>query len=278
MTTAEIGGLTFYGDRTSTGLHFKRLIDWDSLPDSKTPVEPRPQAHGNNQPAEDFREGPLISVEGWYRGTTRVDALTMRRNLVGALAGKNLRLTVTDELGPTSRDVSVRGVPLGDLFGAFFAFNVNVLAYDSRRYGPTATVSTGVPALTGGRTWPATWPITWTGGGSTGRVTALNPGTAETYSLFEVTGGLSGGFSITEVGTGREIRFEREIPVGSTVFVNPRTGEVYIDAPGNDVSGFLTRADFATVPPAGQSIYQFVPLGVVTGSPALTARTAPAYS
>ncbi|MFP7833138.1 hypothetical protein [Marisediminicola sp. LYQ134] len=305
MTTAEIGGLTFQGTRQPNGLHFRRIIDWDSLPESKNQEEDRPNDHGSFGGGEDFRRGATTSIEGWFQGEDREEALLARRQILGALQGQDRRITVTDELGPTSRDVSVRRVTLGDIFGFRFEISVDMFAKDPRRYGPEVPESTGIPVAGGGLQWQVgssgtfggsgffggdtifggsdtgsaglVWPITWESGGSDGRITVENDGNADTYSLLEITGGLEDGFSAVEVGTGREIRFERFIDSASTVYLNPRTGAAYIDEPGNDVSGYLTRADWFSIPPGGTSVIQFFPLGTVTGTPTLTARTAPAF-
>jgi len=277
MTTAEIGGLTFHGARHPSGLHFRRLIDWDSLPDLKDRSEPRPLAHGDFTPDTPWRTSKVISLEGWYQGATRTDALLMRRRMTGALAADGLTITVTDELGPTSRAVSVRGAPLPEPVEARFEFAIDMLAVDPRRYGPATTVATGVPVGGGGLAFPFAFPAAFAPGGSDGRIRVENPGETDTYTVLEVTGGMSDGFSITEVGTGRELRVERFIPVDSTVTLNSRTGSVTIDGPANDISGYLIRSDWPTIPAGAQTTFQFLPLGTTTGTPTLTARTAPAY-
>jgi len=202
----------------------------------------------------------------------------MLDRMSGALGGGDiLRMTVTDELGPTFRDVRVRLFKPGDVIGSRFEFAIDTHSRDPRRYGPEVPKSTDLPVAGGGIVWPLTWPLTWQGGGSDGRVTASNEeGTVETYSMLEVTGGLETGFSLVEVGTNKEIRFERVIPLGSTVYLNPRTGRVWIDHVDNDVSGFLTRDDWWSIPAGQTSVIQFNSLGAFTGSPTLTARTSPA--
>ncbi|WP_416394227.1 MULTISPECIES: hypothetical protein [unclassified Curtobacterium] len=115
----------------------------------------------------------------------------------------------------------------------------------------------------------------WGTTGITGRVSVTNTGTATTVSTFSVTGGLSGGFELVWVPTGQRIRFERPIDVASAVQINPRTGRVTIDG-ASDVTGFLTASQWWSVPAGSTGEVQFTPLGTVTGTPTLTARTAPA--
>jgi len=115
----------------------------------------------------------------------------------------------------------------------------------------------------------------WGTPGSTGRAAAANPGTAETVSMLDVTGGLAGGFELVWVPTGQRVRFERPVAASETVRLNPRTGRVTIS--GSDVTGFLTASDWWTVPPKRAGEVQFLPIGAVSGSPTLTVSTAPAF-
>lgn len=115
----------------------------------------------------------------------------------------------------------------------------------------------------------------WGTGGSTGRVLAVNDGSAETASILEVTGGLSQGFELVWVPTGQRVRFERPVAVSETVRLSPRTGRVTIA--GSDVTGFLTASEWWTVPAKRAGEIQFTPLGTTTGTPTLTATTASAF-
>lgn len=273
-------GITFAGSAgQSTRFYFRNLVDWRAVGDSKTEIIQRPQAHGSFRSGKDFRPSLVISFEGFYSGTDRLDALAASDMLAGlANAPSSFWLTVTDEDGEFSREVSLRRIDPGDIRGQrVFTFTVYTEAFDPLRYGAESTVSTGLPVLGGGLTWPITWPLMWAAGGSDGRITLANPGTADAAPVLSVSGGLDGGFSLTEVGTGREVRFERLIPDGSVVVMDTRTGRAYIDAPGNDVTGFLTRSDWPTVPAGGSTVLQFNALGGSSGVPTLTGRTRPAY-
>ncbi|MDJ0323164.1 hypothetical protein QMG61_05225 [Cryobacterium sp. PH31-AA6] len=280
-TTIDIAGLTVHGEdqHTSGALQFVNLIDWYSITESKSDVRERPQAHGAFGIADDFRKSAVISFDGWCECDSWAETLTRMREVRRALNGNRPALiTVTDELGATSRTVSVRTAPLKeDQFARRFTFAVDMVAPDANRYGPAASVSTGLPTSGGGIAYPIVYPISYGTPGNPGRVITENPGDEDTYSLLEVTGGLGGGFELTEGQTGQALRFERVIPLGSTVFLNPRTGRAYLDTPGNDVSGFLTRREWWSVPAQGSREIQFASIGVVTGTPTLTARTSPAH-
>jgi hypothetical protein len=279
VTTIEAGGLTFYGAAHPSGLHFRRLIDWDGLPESKNQPRSRPNGHGAFGMGKDWREGIAVSWEGRYQAATRAAAVEMRRRLAGELGDNDIRVTVTDELGPTFRDVSVRRVNLGDMLGLGFEFSVDTFAVDPRRYGPEQTFTTGLPTAGTGYPWPAVWPADWGTGGDPGRLTMTNAGTTDTDPILEVRGGLAGGVELVETTTGSYLRLERDIPDGSTVIFDTRTQRVYLDDPANDVSTFLTRRDWAgfAIPKASSRTIQFNGLGEQSGSPLLTARLSPAY-
>jgi len=107
--------------------------------------------------------------------------------------------------------------------------------------------------------------------GSTGRITITNTGNAATQPSLEVTGGMSGGFVLTEVITGAVIRVERVIPEESTIFIDQATGSVTVDNQ-SPITGNVTRSDWWAVPPGATRVVQFAALGAVTGTPTLTVR------
>ena len=282
MVTFEVAGIIFH-DRPQpgsggVGFGFSDLIDWYGVPDSKSPLNERPQAHGAFGVAADWRQSAAISFKAFYKGADRVDMLRNQNLLTGALGvGRPVPATLTDELGPTSRVVSIRNArPQSTRGRKVVTFDVDMIAPDPLRYAPAVVATTGLPMPGTGIVYPITYPITYGTPGNPGRVVTENPGTAETFSQLEITGGLSAGFELTEIQTGNVIRFDRLIPDGSTAFVNLRTGRASIDGQ-SDVSGYLTRFDGWSVPAGGSREIQFNARGVVTGTPTLTARTAPAY-
>lgn len=286
MTTFTIGGLTAEDgemNRDRGRLYFSDLGSWYSGAESKTNINERAQGDGANGIDVDLRASAAFTFTGWYEGNTWADVLTMMDRFKQAtITRRTIPVSVEDDLGVTSRIVSVRAAPLReDKLARAFDFAIDMHALDPLRYGPAVSVSTGLPTAGTGITYPITYPISYGVAGDPGRVTVSNPGTVDTFSLLEVTGGMSGGFELVEGTTGRTLRFERPIPDGSTIYLNPRTGRVSMDGP-SDVSRYLTRSEFWSVPAAvggvpGSRLIQFNSLGVVTGNPTLTARTAPAY-
>lgn len=273
-------GFVFDGGGAGYGWHLADMPGWSDGVAPRPEIVLRPQANGAFGITKVFRGSKVVSVEGSWSGQTLVEARQAREQLA-AIQGSGVpsAFTVSSDIGDRTITAFVATQPRmpEHLYSPFFTFAFDVIATDPLKYGPPVRVSTGLPVAGGGLTWPITFPLTWGAGGSDGRITLENPGTAATVPLLEVTGGLGSGFTIDEVGTGRQVRFDRLVPLGSTIFLNPRTGRAYIDAPGNDVSGFLTRADWPSLPKWGQTVLQFNALGAVTGTPTLTGEVSPAF-
>jgi hypothetical protein len=285
----EIGDVTISSGWGPVG-HFLQeggLIDWYSVPPSKASPESRPQGHGSFDPGPDWSESATPSIKARYDASSRADLQAAKRDLASlrrvefsSVTGWRKRVTVTDEDGSTSRDVSIRFVDITDDRGRLsFEYAIDMLAPDPLRYGPAVVDSTGLPVAGSGLVWPlgtgGTW-LDWGTVGDLGRVDTPNDGTAETYTVLEVTGGMSLGFLLTYVPTGQLISFDREVPPGSTITLDPRRGLAVIDGQ-SDVTGFLTISDWWPVAAGDGGSIQFASKGVVTGTPTLTARTAPAF-
>lgn len=280
--TFELGDLVMQGGPVSSGFYFSELTDWYSLTDSKSPVNERPQANGAFNIGNDYRQSAVISVKGGYLGDARVDVQAAKRTLTAAAGGgRPVTARHTEDDESSTRVVSVRSMPIDDDHGRTeMTFTIDMVAADPLRYGDPVVSVTGVPVASGGLIFPlgsGAALIDFGTGGASGRISVSNPGTAPVFAPFEVSGGLSLGFVVTDVTTGQVIEFDRQIPLGSTVFVNQRTGRAYIDAPGNDVSGSLTSKQWFAIGPGETHDIQFQPLGSVTGTPTLTFRTPPAY-
>lgn len=273
-----VGSLVFAGgpgDSGTPGFYLAEdgLADWDAVPESKSEIRERPQAEGAFAIENDWRKSLPFSVKGVYLGESRADVQAAKRLVKGSIArGKSVPVVVTDADGPKRRTASVRAViPYGDSGGNEFGVTIELVAFDPRMYGPDQVLTAGVPSSGGGLLFPlGTTPMAyWDFGadGASGRVQFTNDGTAPTSPILTATGGLSGGFTATDVTTGQIVKFERVIPAGSIVQINQRTGRAWIDSPGNDVSGYLTGRDFFMIGPGETHQIQFAPIGVVTGTP-----------
>lgn len=283
MITVDLPVTTLDNAASGSTAYLVDLPGWYDSADVKLRVNERHGASGI------FDQDPVYDNARYFAIVGRIVApgnpaavFELRSTLMGLkIITGQWPVTVTDPVnGPLTANVRIAGpikFEISDELDGWADFTIPLVARDPLKYGPTEILTTGLPVSSGGLAFPIVFPIDFGTVGNSGRVVTTNSGEAETVSLIEVTGGLGGGFSAACVELGREIRFERQIPLGSTVSVDLRTGQAFIDGQ-SPVSGSLTRRDWWTVPPGETRTIQFNSIGAVTGTPTLTAYTAPAYN
>lgn len=277
MVTLQFDGLTF-NSRAGSGLLITGLEGWWDGPDPRLELENRPQDDGSFDPGRIFRGPKVTTVTGAFYGASLYEAQQMRLRLAALQSAAYLSdFTVTDETGTFTAPVALASSPtLPDvLYSTFFSFTFDVSSPSSFKFGVPVSSSTGLSAPGAGVMFPVTFPINFGALGSTGRASVANPGTAAAWPVFSVTGGLVGGFQLTSVETGQRVIFARDIPVGSTVTVDSKTGQALLD--GSPVPGFYTRSEWWSVPAGGVSTVQFAANGAVTGTPSFTLTAKPSY-
>lgn len=244
---------------------------WYSVSPSKTPLRERPVQDGAFGRDRSYRSALPLPLKGFARGSNWPTLMTA---LIAAVSGgAPITVTVNDQVGVSSRTVTVEDfVPYPNPGANRFEFDLVMTAEDPSRYGPTQTASTGVPTSGTGMAWPQVYPVNWGTGGNPGRVTAVNTGSRPTPLLLTVAGGLGTGVDLVEITTGRHLTLARPIPLGSSAIFDASVGRVYLDTPSNDISGFMTAAEWSgfQIPGNGQSVVQFNPTGTRTGTPTLT--------
>lgn len=261
------------------GYGFTSNDDWYTVGDSKSDLDERPVADGAFGILRDWRPSLPLEFLGWYRGPDRASVRAARRYLQKVIGnGSEVTMKFVDEDESTSRGVSIRSMVPSNDSGLYFRVTVDAVALDPDAYSDAQIFTTGVPVSGGGLLFPlgtnrssgavdASAPY-WDFGadGTSGRLTITNDGTTETYPVLSASGGLAGGFSATDVTTGETVTLSRQIPVGSTVVIDQRTGTAIIDGQG-DVSGFITSYGFFSIGPGETHVIQFSPIGAVTGTP-----------
>lgn len=280
MATVQLGDIVFQEFATS-GWVLTGLIDWVSTPSSKAESDSIPQGHGAFDGGRDWREAAIPSFKASYLGSSEADALEAVEALNALVTPDGddvVVMSVTDALRTTSRDVSVRNVDVADQHGrSVIEVAVDCFAWDPFRYGPELVVETGLPMLSGGITFPITFPIDFGTSGDPGRLVLTNEGRQPSRPVFTASGGMAGGFSLACVETGQELRFEFPLAVSDSVTLDARSGQVWINDESNQMSGWLTKAEWFSVPPGGVRTVQFNAIGAVSGTPRLTGRVAPAW-
>lgn len=279
--TVTVAGITMYGaSQHRDGVYQvgpKFFEDWYSVSPTKTPLRERPAQDGAFGRDRTYRSALPLALSGYARGANWPALMTALAAAVGA--GTPIVVTVNDDVGTSTRAVTVEDfVPHLNPGADRFEFDLVLTAEDPNRYGATQAASTGVPTAGTGMVWPQVYPVNWGSGGNPGRATAVNTGSRSTPLLLTVTGGMSTGVDLVEITTGRHLTLARAIPLGSSAIFDAALGRVYLDQPSNDITGFLSAAEWSgfQIPKNGQSIVQFNPLGVQTGTPTLTLQWAPA--
>lgn len=268
MTYAEIDTWLVLAEDAPIGWSLETIQGWKSPAPPKLSLQPRPQAHGSFSPGKTKRGSKVLTVKGSFTGASIDQAEQAMADLANLASDGDSFLIRYQGQTMTVWLATAPDMP-DDIWTPYFRFEFDVTAVDPRKYDEVVPDSTGLPMAAGGATWPFAWPVDWGVVGSLGQVEMSNMGGAESVPVFQIAGGLPDGFVLTEVGTDREIRFTGAVPLGSTLFLNPRTGVASLDNQA-DRSGQLARADWWSVAPGETSTVQFASLGGAIGDPTLT--------
>lgn len=276
-TQIDLGPITFE-DVAYTGWSFSDLTDWWGQTDDKVDVVERPQAHGAFGVSRSLRASRAPSFSATFIGGSQADAENAFDALSSVGAEGPVSMVVTSPAGRTARLVTVESVTPADHHGRKYGrIAVDLIARDPRRYAVSADVpwvQTGPPSAGDGLVWPAVWPLIWPGGGSSGRITLTNLGTAPSAPQFRLYGGFSSAL-ITCVETGARIGLDRAVPSGSVVEIDTEQHRATIDGQ-SDVSRWLRWREWELVPAGASRTYQFDPVDP-SGSPVLEGRVLSAW-
>ena len=289
MTSITVGGVTFHNsgalDANGVSWLFSGTKGWFDGPPVKGGKTDRPQGHGTFAERQ-FRDGRPITVTGSVHAPSRALASSAQMTLTALLAGGEFdAFTVDDEdQGVLSAQVQIEGQPLVDWYTPLdIDYQLTLYAPDPLRYGAPVQVTTGFPVLAGGLEYDLfTDGTTDTGflefgaASTTGRLIVANPGNADVWPLFEVTGPVPvEGLEIVLVGTGERLRYVGGVSTGSVLALDGATGAVVIDGYA-DRSGLLTIRDWTPVAPGGSAEFEFIPLGTFSEAQ-LTATVSPGF-
>lgn len=262
----------------SEGWGLVDLEGWFGATENKVPVTERPQADGAFAASKVLRTSRVVSFRvshGSYDQATREQGV----DELSAFGAKQPVMMIVDGPGGrTARTVTIESTQYLNRTG-FEApvVAVDVIARDPRRYAVSSDVpwqQTGPPTAGNGIVWPLVWPLVWPGGGSSGRVTLTNLGTAPSAPQFRLYGGFSSAL-ITSVETGARIGLDRLVPEGSVVVIDTAEHRATIDGQ-SDVSRWLRWREWELIPPGESRSYQFDITGAV-GTPILEGRVLSAW-
>lgn len=135
-------------------------------------------------------------------------------------------------------------------------FSFQIVAEEPRKFGDLQTLQTGLPSVSGGRTYPATYPLTYTGTMNSGIISVTNDGDASAPVWFKAEGVIpAGGWSISHAGKKKNLTFATSLALGSGEFVTIDMDARDIRAQGQSArSGWVTQRGWFDLDPGVNEI------------------------
>lgn len=240
MITSRFGGIEF--STVSGSATIDTLEGWYAGPPVRSRTEDRPASDGAFGVSRVYKSARVLTQTGLLVASDLVSALSNWDQFAALEAtGAPSPFEVEDDLGVRSVLATLNGPPtVIPLVDGTARYVLTLVARDPLKYGPTVSVSTGLPVGGGeGFVYPAYDPSGFAhygALGSLGRVVLSNAGTADVWPVFEVAD-------------------------EHVVVIDSASGEVIVDGQ-SDGGASLLRAEWFPVP-AGQSIT--VQFGLVDG-------------
>ena len=166
-----------------------------------------------------------VSLNGKIVADTVAAATTMRDLVKSAFTLDDTTLTLVE--GDVTRYLTVRRTgeflvsPLSG-HGNNMAWSGQMVALDPRLRGDALTASTGLPASTGGWTFPLTLPAPINAVSSSGRITLTNDGNTTGKVAIRITAGVGGitGPRVTHVASGKSLVFATSLTIAEDNWVD----------------------------------------------------------
>jgi hypothetical protein len=249
-------GLTFNtGTPDDTGCTYLVTEDsgWRSGAGFSNNRDKRAFGHGEFR-RPNYSTGLIASLEGSFWGPTPQARSAAERKLraIGRDPHQLIRVIGSDALGDLFSDMELDGQPLVAVSQKRDGrFSFQFAAHDPRRYGSAIGGSTTLQSSSGGLDWATGGGLNWSPGlnwgtvSSTGLITFVNTGTAETDPTFTVsspTGTLVNPV-ITLQDTGQRLRYNGTLNAGDTLVIS--TSEYSRSVLLNGSTDVRTRLDLA---------------------------------
>lgn len=259
-------------DDPNIAWRFTKADGWDEGASVLVDQQQRLTSHGQFA-TKGRRGGRLVTITGRLEARTR-DAIPPALERLQALLadGQFGRLEIVDRTAGARRAlVQLVATPSVSWNGGPTAFyQLQLLAPDPYRYGATSTSTTGFltqPAGIGA-VWPAfpdgVWSWGTAAGVSDGIARVANVGNAPAVPRISVTGPApAGGFTITQIGTGRELTYLGDLPAGSTLAISSRDGTAILDGVADRTSSLLVTR-WPEIGPRTTGEFLFQSLGTST--------------
>lgn len=277
------------GNGVSWGVNPGGVQGWFDGPGVKLNQAQWPRYDGSAR-SQSFRDVRAITLTGWGKAPTRAAAQAARDAFTGNFAGGGqYTLTVADD-GATPGDRAQTRfaiVELGDApkctpaaNGCEFDWQLILSAVDPRKYDvSTRTGLTTLPMFSGGLDWTTggglSWPLNWGSTVSNGTFGLANPGTADTWPVFTLTGPLTTP-TITRQDTGQTLAYNDTLAVGDVAVItsSPYNRSTVLNGV-IDRSGVISTAQWFSIDPG--SLATIVLSSATSGAGSLSGLINPAY-
>lgn len=253
---------------------------WSTSPDPRVTEAKLPGADGQLSGDLQIEPRPII-LGGTVRAPTQL-LLQVKIDEVAALLSGPVREDTLLVAEPhLTRHATVRRdqrTPAAKVSPFVATWMFQLIADDPRRYRPAQVVSTGLPSSGGGLVFPlfqTTGLLEFGAPGASGQVTLLNPGSADAFPSFTITGPVLGGVVITDIASGRQIVYAGDVPDAAVLLIiDTAFGRATLN--GADRTAELTVKQWFPVPAGGSSTVQFATLGAAGQLGQLSASLEPA--
>ncbi len=159
-------------------------------------------------------------------------------------------------------------------FGLVVKAALQFYAPDPIKYAPTQTLPTGLPTSGGGLTYPLVYPLDYGSAGNSGRVVAVNPGSADVSPVFTIIGPIdSSGFQVTSVEDGLTVQFNGAVGANDTFVIDTRTGVCTL----NGSTRYVSVTTWPKIPANSSRTFQFGAPGAYSSAAQLSCAFAPGY-
>lgn len=283
MISVLLPGVPVITNDPAARIRLADLADWMDSVDKKLDRSlswPNRDGESDQDPVYDAARYPVVS--GSIFAESDAELPEFRRCLMALKQfSSKFTIEVTDSEGTLQAEVQLAGKIRFSVVeeNRYATFSVPLLATDPVKYSVPRNLVTGLPSSGGGLTYPlvgAGGALDYGVNGDLGRVTVSNAGDARVWPTVTVSGELGSGFFYQRLDTGEVVRYDRVVPLGSTVTVDHRTGEVLVDN-DSDGSTYLTRFDFFSAGPGESFDVQFNSIGTSSGGPQMTVTVADGY-
>lgn len=280
-----IGSLVFDASPTAGSSQYicSNLDGWYAGPAMRGKTDDQPVADGAFGSVKNYRSARVLTFSGYLLGSATTSAFETLADKFAALQanGVPIPISVQNDAGTRTVTASLDGIPDVQPVAAITGASVTAtfIAYDPIKYGPTVTASTGLASSGGGLGYPLgdggspAGSLNYGANGNLGRISLTNAGTADVWPSFTITGQLDSGFYIQCLETGDVLRYDRVVPLGSTIGLDSRTQTVTVDGVAGG-STYLTQFSWFPVPAGTTRTVQIISLGTSSGSPLLTGTIA----